>query len=171
MQKLVIGESVPGITLADLDGRVHILSDYLGRIVLLDFWSAGCPHSERADQALVRFLPAWGERVAVLWVACNDTDPAGMLEAAARKRGLPLVLHDPGHIAADRFGVQVTPQIFVVDAAGILRYQGAFDDTSLGYPEPARCYAREAVEALLAGRYPDPAQTRPFGCTLVRLPV
>jgi peroxiredoxin len=164
MQTLSIGQSVPSITLPDLQGRVHMLSDYLSRIVALYFWSAGCPHSARVD----REMPAWGERVSVLRVASNDNESAGMLESAARRRGLPIVLYDAGHVAADRFGVQVTPHFFVIDALGILRYRGAFDDAGIGFTTPTRGYVADAIQSLLTGQTPVTTETIAFGCVIPR---
>lgn len=168
MPTLTIGEHAPSITLPDLQGRLHVLSDYLGRIVGLYFWSATCPHCERADQALLRLLPLWGERVTVLWVACTPTASFGQIEAVGKRRGLPVILHDAEGVAALRFGVQVTPHVFVMDANGVLRYQGAFDNVSLQRVCPTRCYLQEAVEALLAGQTPALTETAPFGCAIPR---
>jgi hypothetical protein len=56
----------------------------------------------------------------------------------------------------------------VIDATGILRYRGAFDDVTFRQRTPARFYLKEAVEVLLAGKLPDPAETQPYGCTIVR---
>lgn len=164
MQILSVGQSVPSITLPDLQGRVHVLSDYLGQIAVLYFWSANCPHCERVDQE----MPAWGGRVSVLRVASNDNESAGMLESAARRRGLPIVLHDAGHVAADRFGVQVTPHFFVIDAFGLLRYRGAFDDAGIVFNKPTRGYVADAIQALLAGQSPGTTETPAFGCVIPR---
>jgi hypothetical protein len=56
----------------------------------------------------------------------------------------------------------------VIDQAGLLRYQGAVDDVTFRQRTPTRYYLREAVEALLAGRQPQPQETPPYGCTVVR---
>ncbi len=168
MQILTVGQSVPSLTLPDLQGRLHILSDYLGQVVILNFWSATCPHSERVDLALLPLLSDWGKQVAALWIACEADEPVSRLSAIARQRGLPVVLHDAEHTAVQRFGAQVTPHLFVVDASGVLRYRGAFDDVSLSRREPTRCYLKEAVDALLAGNAPEPAETTSFGCVITR---
>lgn len=169
MQSLKIGEPAPSVTLPDLQGRLHVLSDYLGQILLLYFWSATCPHSERADRALSPLLNRWGQRVIALRVACAAGEPVATLETTARRRSLPIILHDFDQSAATRFGVQVTPHFFVLDANGILRYQGAFDDVSLTRSQPTRCYLQDAVEALLRGGTPQPAEIIPFGCTIGRI--
>jgi peroxiredoxin len=163
------GERVPDFTLPDLQGRIHILGDYRGRIVVLNFWSAECPYSGQADARLLEFSREWGEAVVVLNVASNDNESREQVAAAVRGRKLPVILYDERHRVADQFAAQTTPHCFVIDGQGLLRYQGAFDDTSLRRRQPVRFHVKEAVDALLAGRSPDPASIQPFGCAIVRI--
>lgn len=163
------GERVPDFTLPDLQGRIHILGDYRGRIVVLTFWSADCPYSGQADERLLAYGREWGQAVVVLDVASNDSESREQLAAAAKSRKAPVILHDERHRLADRFAAVTTPHCFVIDGSGVLRYQGAFDDTSLRRRQPLRVYVKEAVDALLAGRPPDPVSTQPFGCAIVRI--
>ena len=69
---------------------------------------------------------------------------------------------------ADLFGAQTTPHFFVLDQQGVLRYRGALDDVTFRQREPKNYYLHEAVQALLAGRLPEPAETPAYGCTIVR---
>ena len=163
-----LDQPAPEFTLPDLDGRIHMLSDYRGRIVIVNFWSAECPHAKRADLALTATLENWGGAVALLPVAANANETEALIASAARSRGLPLVLRDADHAVADRYAAQTTPHSFLIDRQGYLRYRGAVDDVSLRQREPTRFYLGEAVEALLSGRTPDPSETRPFGCIIVR---
>ena len=69
------GDLVPDFTLPDLDGTSHTLSDYRGRVVIVNFWSAECPWSERADNQFKQWLTGrWGERVVLLTVASNANE-------------------------------------------------------------------------------------------------
>ena len=88
------------------------------------------------------------------------------LAAAAREPGL--VLRDAEHVVADLYGAVTTPHFFVVDEKGVLRYRGAPDDTSFRQREPTVHYIKNAVEMLLNGRDPNPAETAAYGCTIVR---
>lgn len=163
-----INKPIPDFTLPDLDGNPHRPGDFLGRIVVLNFWSAECPHVERTDRELMARIKDWGEQVVLLAVASNANEPPEMLRVAATERSLPLVLHDPDHQVADLLEAVTTPHIFVLDQEGILRYQGAFDDLTFRKREVTRRYAVEAVDALLAGRIPEPAETPAYGCSVVR---
>jgi len=104
----------------------------------------------------------------MLPIASNVNESPALLARAAGQRGLPLVLIDADYQVADLYSAQTTPQLFLIDQDGILRYQGAFDDVTFRQRRPTQNYLRMAVEALLAGRRPDPAQTLSQGCSIVR---
>jgi len=157
----------PDFALPDLEGRLHRLSDFRGRIIVVNFWSADCPWVERVDRELLACLPDWGERVVLVTIAANLNEDDGLVAAAAGQRGLPLVLRGRPEVL-DAYAAELTPHLFVVDAEGVLRYAGAFDDLSFRRRTPTHIYLREAVEALLAGRLPDPAKTPAYGCAIVR---
>jgi len=165
---LELNELAPEFTLPDLDRRIHMLSDYRGRIAIVNFWSAECPHSQRFDADITIRLAEWGADVALLSIASNANEPEGMLAVVTRQRKLPLVLRDADRSVADRYGAQTTPHAFLVDRQGILRYRGAVDDVSFRQREPIRFYLQEAVETLLAGHLPEITDIKPFGCTIVR---
>lgn len=162
------GGRAPDFRLPDLRRVSHALSDFRGRIVILNFWSAECPWAERADRELLTFLDAWKEQVVLLPIASNANELPDLLARVAAERGLPLVLHDAEQKVADLYGARTTPHLFVIDREGILRYQGAFDDVTFRQRTPTQNYLRQAVEAVLAGCQPDPDITPSYGCTLVR---
>lgn len=161
-------QPAPTFTLPDLQGNPHSLDSYLGRVVVLNFWSAECPHAERADRELTPCLDQWSGEVALVSIASNTNEPLDLLQRVADERGLPLVLHDLTGQVADSYAAVTTPHLYVLDQDGILRYQGAFDDVTFRQRTPTRFYLRQAVEAVLAGQAPEPAQTSPYGCTIVR---
>lgn len=162
------GRSAPDFSLPDLNGQPHRLSDYLGKIVLLNFWSAECPWAARADKNLVPLLHQWGEGVVLLTIASNVNEPAEMLKRSAVERGLEHVLVDAGYQIADLYQAQTTPHFFVIDTQGTLRYMGAYDDVTFRQRITVHCYVCEAVEALLDGKDPHITQAPPYGCTIVR---
>ena len=64
------------------------------------------------------------------------------------------------------YGAERTPEVFLFDESGALRYHGAIDDN---YDNPNAVqshYLREALDAVLAGQTPPTAQTPPVGCTI-----
>jgi peroxiredoxin len=158
----------PDFELPDLQGKQLRLSAQRGHIVVLNFWSAECPWSERADHEMITYLPQWGEDVYVLYIASNSNEPHNMLVRVAQDRHLVNVLEDHDHAVADLFGAQTTPHLFVIDALGELRYQGAFNDITFRQRQATQPYLYRAVAALLAGRDPAPVATAAYGCTIVR---
>jgi peroxiredoxin len=163
-----LNHPAPDFELPDLHRKLHKLSDYRGRVVIVNFWSAECPHSERTDRLMIDSLVRWGEKVLLLSVASNRSEPAQMLGEAAKARRLPIVLIDAKQVVADLYEAAATPHAFVIDGEGILRYRGAVDDTRFRQPKPARFYLEEVIEALLDGLKPPIEETLAFGCAIVR---
>ena len=163
-----INRPAPDFELPGLDGRFHSLSNYRGRIVVVNFWSADCPHVSRTDASMLTALDRWGMQVVLLTVASNANESTEVLKNASQSHGIPTVLIDAGHRVADVYEAQVTPEVFVMDREGIIRYRGALDDASFRQRIPVRSYLVEAVEALLAGGLPAVAEVPAFGCSIIR---
>lgn len=163
-----LNRPAPDFELPDLEGHGQRLSQYRARIVVVNFWSAECPHSERTDRSLMSTFVQWGEAVIMLSVAANRNESVEALKEAAKTRRLPKVLIDAGHAVADLYEAETTPHAFVIDRAGILRYRGAVDDVTFRQRTATRFYVEEAVEVLLDGGLPAIAETPAFGCTIVR---
>ena len=161
-------QPAPDFELPDQQGKLHSLSNYRGRIVIVNFWSAECPHSERTDQVILDSLARWGEEVVLLPIASNRNESTQMVEEVAKTRHIQTVLLDAEHVIADLYEAVSTPQIFVIDREGILRYRGAVDDLRFRQPKPSHYYLEEVVEALLNGRKPDVEETLAYGCAIVR---
>lgn len=158
----------PDFELPDLNGGRHRLSDYRGRIAVVNFWSCECPHSERTDRSMMATFIQWNDEVVMLTIASNRSESVEMIREAARERRLPLVLLDPEHAVADLYEAQATPHAFVIDRQGILRYHGAVDDVAFRQRTATRFYVEEAVETLLEGRLPAIQESPAFGCAIVR---
>jgi peroxiredoxin len=164
-----LGNPVPDFGLPDLSGIEHRPSQVLGRILILNFWSAECPWSERADRETAELLRSVGSDNLAWWsIASNANEPRELIGRVAAERQLPAVLLDTDLRLADAFGAATTPHFFVIDRQGVLRYCGAPDDVTFRQRTPRRAFLAEAVRSLLDGRLPDPAATAACGCALVR---
>ena len=166
--ELSTGQQAPLFKLPDLNGTPHQLASMLGKVVVLNFWSAECPWSEKSDLEILPYIEALRGEVEYWPVASNANEPLTLLQETAVQRGLPTVLHDKNQSVADLYGALTTPHLFVIDKRGDLCYQGALNDVTFRQREPTVNYLRTAVEAVLAGKAPDPNQTTPYGCTIVR---
>ncbi len=163
-----INQPVPDFELPDLDGDLHRLSQYRGKIVIVNFWSCECPHSERTDRAILSMLVQWRGDVEMLSIASNRSEHAEALKTAADARRLPTVLHDADCFVADLFEAQTTPHVFVIDRDGILRYRGSVDDVTFRNRTPTRFFLDLAIESLLEGHLPALTETPAYGCAIVR---
>ena len=159
----------PNFSLKDLDGLEHHLADYRGAIVIINFWSAECPHAARVDLGLLPLIEQWGGKVHLLQIASNGNESVEMLREVAEARGVVPILHDADHKVADLYEARNTPHIYILDAKGILCYEGAYDDVKFRQRVATQNYAREAVESLLKGSKPQVTNVPPFGCTIVRM--
>jgi len=163
-----INEPAPDFELTDIQGNTHRLSDYRGKIVIVNFWSCECPHSERADKQIVELLAKWNGEVVLLSIAANQNESAQSVEEAARSRSLPTVLLDAGHVVADLYEAVTTPHVFVVDKDGSLRYRGAVDDVTFRNRTASRFFLDEVVGALISGHFSPLTETISYGCTILR---
>jgi peroxiredoxin len=154
--------------LPDLQGKLHHLSDYRGKIVIVNFWSCECPHSERTDRSTMACLVQGNGEVELLSIASNRNESTQCVAEAVHARRLPRVLIDAEHVVADLYQAVTTPHVFVMDRDGILRYRGAVDDVKFRQPKATRFFLEEAVEALLEGHAPGLAETPAYGCAIVR---
>jgi peroxiredoxin len=116
--------------------------------------------------ALYREYSARG--VKFIGINSNATEPAQEVASHAAKHGFGFTVYkDINNVVADRFGAQVTPEVFVVDRNGVIAYHGAIDDSQ----NPANVKTQGlklALDALLAGRPVEKASTKAFGCTIKR---
>jgi peroxiredoxin len=161
-------QPAPDFELRDLQGRIHRPCDHRGKIVILNFWSAECPHSARTDGLILDLLERWNGKVELLSIAANRNESIQRIEESAKARRIPTTLIDAQHIVADQYGAMTTPHVFVIDGAGILRYRGAVDDVTFRRREASQFYLRDAVESLLKGKVPELGETPAYGCAIVR---
>ena len=168
---VAIGDKLEPFKLDDANGKTVDLGGLQGRkAVVLMFISVQCPVSNAYNDrmaALAREYAAKG----VAFVAINsnrEESPAEIAGHAARHGfGFP-VLKDVGNVQADRFGAQVTPEIYVYDPSWVLRYHGRIDDDRSGAAIKSQDL-RNALDALLGARAVPVAETKAFGCTIKRV--
>ncbi len=162
-----IGERLEPVRLKDLNGTEHSLFGHSGRVQVILFWSAECPVVRLVEPRLAELQRSWPQQVGLVYVASNMGEPQEVLLTAAKTHGIDPVLLDEQARVAAVLDVTTTPEAVVIDGEGRLRYRGAVDDSTMRQREPSRHYLAEAVQAVLAGRDPEPAQTSAYGCAIV----
>jgi peroxiredoxin len=116
-------------TLADLHGKTWTLKDLRGKVVLVNFWAAGCPPCVHEIPALEALYRQFRDRGLVV-LAVSDDDAATMRRFLAAHRVSYPVLLDAGRNVADRFHVVGIPRTVVFDRGGRLAAQ-AIDGRTL----------------------------------------
>jgi thiol-disulfide isomerase/thioredoxin len=171
---LPLGAALPAANapLATLDGKTTSLARLVGkRGTLVLFTCNHCPFVKAWEQriaALANRYPAKG--VGVILVNANDPaiypedDVAGM-RARAKALGLraPYLVDATSNVAR-AFAARVTPEAFLFDAQGKLAYHGTIDDNKADPAKVTAHYLRDALDAVVAGAKPDPAETKSLGC-------
>ncbi len=178
-EKATIDAKAPNFTLKDSNGNTHSLSDFEGKIVVLEWFSSACPYSGKESAASVhssgrvadaqKQLKEIDENVVYLLIDSTANQPAEKVKtasvAALKKydNEAPLLMDYSGEVG-HMYGARTTPHVYVIDEEGILRYSGAFDDNSRGKNPESTNYAVNTVKQLKAGETVSPSQTRPWGC-------
>ncbi len=169
------GKKIRGFKLADPRTQKDVsLGDFADKKALaIIFVGTECPINNNYMPRLAELHREYGARgVQVLGINSNLQDTAERIVAHARKYEIPFpVLKDEGHTVADLFGAQRTPQVFVLDAARTIRYQGRIDDQfGIFYKrgQPTRHDLREALDEVLAGKPVSTPSTDVAGCIIAR---
>lgn len=166
----LLNRYAPDFSLPVLGGGRFNPAEYRGHILVLTFWSVECAWSRRADVVLVYRQLTWEKKgVKIVGIASNlnETETGIKHEMDIRQVKYPMLL-DQRQQVADLYRATATPQFYIADKQGIIRYMGALDDASFSKPDAKVIFIDRAVNALLAGRPPEPAVTAPYGCNLVR---
>ena len=131
-----------------------------------------CPYAIAWHERLLDVARDYEGRARVLLVNPNDAEryPRDSFEAMKERvegdGGWPApYLRDESQEVALAFGAKTTPDVFVLDADGVLRYRGA-PDRDYGDPAAGAEWLRGALDAVLDGSPPDPAETEPVGCSV-----
>jgi hypothetical protein len=163
-------------TLTDLDGNQVSLADYRGKTVVLEWFNPQCPfivYAHNEGPLAARTGPK--AEPDVVWLAINSNAPGKQghgreLNATARQEfGMDWpVLLDEGGAVGRQYSATTTPHMFIIDPQGELVYQGALDNAPLGKAEGGTRvdYVDQALVALAGGAAPQPARTKPYGCSV-----
>lgn len=170
----VRGKQAPDFELDSFDGRTAKLSNYKGRIVVLEWMNPECPFSRyhyETAHTMVDLAKKYKDKE-VVWLAINSTNnttPEANRDFA-QKHKLPYpILDDRSGQVGRQYGARNTPHVFVIDKTGVIAYEGAIDNAPLGKQEPgvgSVNYVDKAISELLAGQQVSLPNTPPYGCTV-----
>ena len=166
---VLLGTKAPDFQRQDLQGNQHRLSDYSGKIVVLEWSSPECPYSRRYYQnGTLNSLYDYAKKNGIIWInivpGLQKLTTEQFLEQVDASN--KIVILDTALNISTAYGATTTPQILIINKQGILSYSGAIDSTAM-LKKPIRKvvpYTRNALDDLVAGREIDKKITRAFGC-------
>jgi peroxiredoxin len=117
----------PDLPLLDMNGKTVKLSDYRGKIVVIDFWSTTCKPCVAAFPAFERVLDLYKKQPFRLFVI-NVGEDQQTIKSYMDKKGYKLeVLIDNNEVIFKALDALGTPQKFIIDA------NGNINQMSIGY--------------------------------------
>lgn len=170
------GKPAPPFGGKDLEGKTHTLADYKGKIVVLEAYNLDCPFcANHYKTGAMQALQAYATGKGVVWLVINSTHAAhpsyrkpevAQREFADQRMKATAWIEDSTGQIGKAYGLRTTPHLVIIDAQGLIAYNGAIDDKADTSHDPrsARNYVRDALDKLLAGEKPAVSTTKPYGC-------
>ena len=176
--KAEVGKQAPDFTLTALDGSEHTLSDYTdsGNIVVLEWFNPSCPFVRkhyRDDTMTMVNMEKELEGDDVVWLRINSghknhpTADHDFNKKAADGWNIssPLLMDHSGDVGRD-YGAKRTPEMYVIDDDGVLRYHGAIDNRSDAAAPGDTNHVQKALKEVMAGQTVTTPTTRAYGCSV-----
>ncbi len=167
-----VGQTAPGFTAQTADGKTIKLSDFTGKIVVLEWYNPECPFSRKFYSG--GKMPEFQKQAiaqGAVWLSINSGGKISNLKssAAADHNAATAVIDDADGKIGKAYGAKTTPHCFVIGKDGKLIYRGAIDNVPSPKPsdiEGATNYVMAAVTASVAGKIPTQTNTKPYGCSV-----
>jgi peroxiredoxin len=174
MATIQLREKAKPFNLPGVDDHQHSLADYSDKAAVVVIFSCNhCPYVKAWEDRMVEIQADYASKgVQLIAINPNDTttspdDSFPKMKQRASEKGFNFpYLYDESQEVARAYGAERTPEVFLFDKEGLLRYHGAIDDN---YDDPAKVqqhYLRVALDAVLGGHDPGVTDTRPLGCTI-----
>lgn len=176
---LSAGQTARDFKLRDTDGNVIQLAQYKGKTVVIEWNNPGCPFVQKHYKSgNMQGTQAAAKAQGAVWLTVNSGAPGkqGHMNGAQaasfvkEQKAQPTeYLLDPQGVVGKAYGAKTTPQIFIVNPAGTIVYQGAIDDRPTANPADvagARNHVKAALGELKAGKPVSVAETKPYGCSV-----
>lgn len=165
------------VRVVDLAGKtVNPLGLPPGRVAtVLVFTTTDCPISNRYApdiQSLAARFEKQGVAFTLVYPVSSDT--AAVIREHVKKFGYAIpAVRDTALGLVKHTGVQVTPEVAVIGAAGVVLYRGRIDDRYLDFgkdrPQPTERTLERALEAIVHGQPVAVRRTQAVGCYLADL--
>lgn len=118
------GDPLPDFTLSDMQGKQHSLSDYRGKVVMVNFWATYCGPCIKEMPSMQRLKEKLGGKPFAI-LAVDMAEEKGAVEAFLKKHDIqvnfPILLNPEGDVV-ENWMITAVPTTFIVDPQGKIRY-------------------------------------------------
>jgi len=174
-----VGKPAKDFTATDTNSKNHSLSDYKGKIVVLEWLNHGCPFVKKHyNSGSMQELQKRYTEKGVIWLSIISSAPGKQgyctpeeaNELTQQKNAAPTaLLLDPDGEVGKLYDAKTTPHMFIINSDGVLVYNGAIDDISSTKIEDianAKNYVQIALDELMAGKQVSTQTSQPYGCSV-----
>jgi len=172
-----VGDKASDFKLKNTDGKLVSLSDYpdaKGFIII--FTCNHCPYAKAYQDRIIKLDKKY-KQLGFPVIAISPNDPDLVPEDSydnmvllAREKGFTFpYLFDGTQEVYRKYGAKRTPHVYLLRKKGgelIVQYIGAIDDNYQDATKVTIPYLANALDALLAGRTPEPTFTKAIGCSI-----
>ena len=175
--RIAVGEPAPDFSLTDSNCKTQTLSQYKGKIVVLEWNNPECPFvGKHYGGGNMQKQQADATTAGVVWLTINSgaAGKQGHLDAGGANAYIAKVgakqtayVFDPAGTAGHLYGARTTPHIYIIDAQGVLRYMGGIDSipsTDKDDLAKATQYVPQVLAELKAGKAVSVTTSQPYGC-------
>lgn len=173
-----VGQAAPDFSAVDTAGKTHRLSDYKGKLVVLEWTNPGCPFVRKHYSGNMQGLQKEFTGKGVVWLSINSTEatsgdylaPAKLAGWIAEKQGQPTaILMDEFGNVGQLYGAKTTPHMYIINQQGQLVYAGGIDSIPSARVDDIKTatnYVRQGLTEALGGKALSVASSRAYGCAV-----
>ena len=174
-----VGKAVPEFSLKGIDGKSYSISDFKGKVVVLEWSNPNCPYVQRVYKSGIMTAVQKKYADKVVWLTVNSTHPQHQdfetPEALTKSykdwnATFLTMLLDPDSKVAKMFDAKTTPHMFIIDKEGKLVYAGGIDDDPRGNKAEKTNYVDAALTSMREGKAVANTVTRSYGCSIKSAP-
>ena len=133
------------------------------------FISTQCPYSNAYNDQMKNLANAYASKgVLFAGINSNKTEDVAAAIAHAKAHGHTFpIMKDPNNKVADLYDARHTPEVYVIDPQGKLRYHGRITENH--EDQAVSPDLKNALDSFLAGKPIARTETKAFGCSIKRV--
>jgi len=178
-QDAKLNEIAPNFKLQDSNGNEHSLSDFKGKLVVLEWINYECPFVKKHyDSKNTQTLQEKYTKQGVIWLTiCSSAESKqgnftnDEINSRSQKHNAKFTAYlvDAKGKVGKMYGAKTTPHMYIINKEGKLVYAGGIDDkasTDIEDIKSAKNYVSLALDELLAGKNVSVQSSKPYGCSV-----